>query len=141
MSIFYYVMRDSCTSKLSVSYMIVFLLVFAVYGSGNRIILFLYCNSTAWLLSLYFWECDVPFNWSWLTSCLFNLQVDVVPLKDVPKAIADYHMCIVKNMRLDSSVISQAAKMKLIMQFGMGLEGTMCLASIDFLKWGVLEIL
>ncbi|XP_044511024.1 hydroxypyruvate reductase isoform X2 [Mangifera indica] len=51
------------------------------------------------------------------------IQVDVVPLDDVPNVIQNYHLCVVKNMRLDSNVISQAKKMKLIMQFGVGLEG------------------
>lgn len=39
------------------------------------------------------------------------------------KAIADYHMCIVKSMRLDSSIISRALNMRLVMQYGVGLEG------------------
>ncbi|OMO93873.1 hypothetical protein CCACVL1_06307 [Corchorus capsularis] len=51
------------------------------------------------------------------------IQVDVVPLKDVPDHIENYHLCVAKNMRLDSNVISRAHQMKLIMQFGVGLEG------------------
>jgi phosphoglycerate dehydrogenase-like enzyme len=41
----------------------------------------------------------------------------------VPNSIAKYHMCIVKKMKLDSNIISRASEMKLIMQFGVGLEG------------------
>ncbi|XP_021278340.1 uncharacterized protein LOC110412179 isoform X2 [Herrania umbratica] len=51
------------------------------------------------------------------------IQVDDVPLKDVPDHIGNYHLCVVKNMRLDSNVLSRANQMKLIMQFGVGLEG------------------
>ncbi|KAJ0085435.1 hypothetical protein Patl1_07373 [Pistacia atlantica] len=50
-------------------------------------------------------------------------NVDDVPLDDVPNVIQNYHLCVVKSMRLDSNVISRAKKMKLIMQFGVGLEG------------------
>ncbi|XWS71497.1 hypothetical protein CRYUN_Cryun03dG0142800 [Craigia yunnanensis] len=51
------------------------------------------------------------------------IQVDDVPLKEVPDHIGNYHLCVVKNMRLNSNVISRAKQMKLIMQFGVGLEG------------------
>ncbi|KAK7271394.1 hypothetical protein RJT34_27252 [Clitoria ternatea] len=51
------------------------------------------------------------------------IKVDVLPFEDVPKAIANYHVCIVKSMRLDSDIISHAVQMKLIMQYGVGLEG------------------
>ncbi|RDY07546.1 gyaR, partial [Mucuna pruriens] len=51
------------------------------------------------------------------------IKVDVLPLEDVPKDIANYHVCILKNMRLDSDIISRAVKMQLIMQYGVGLEG------------------
>ncbi|KAE9598376.1 hypothetical protein Lal_00027182 [Lupinus albus] len=53
-------------------------------------------------------------------SCI---KVDVLPLEDVPKAIANYHVCVVKSMRLDSDIISRAVRMQLIMQYGVGLEG------------------
>lgn len=49
--------------------------------------------------------------------------MDDSSIEDVPDVIADYDMCIVKSMRLDSNIISRANKMKLIMQFGVGLEG------------------
>lgn len=51
------------------------------------------------------------------------IQVDDVSLDSVPNVIADYQMCVVKNRCLDAEVISSARKMKLIMQFGVGLEG------------------
>ncbi|OIV89566.1 hypothetical protein TanjilG_19243 [Lupinus angustifolius] len=53
-------------------------------------------------------------------SCI---KVDVLPLEDVPKAIGNYHVCIVKSMRLDSDIISRAVQMQLIMQYGVGLDG------------------
>ena len=46
-----------------------------------------------------------------------------MPLKEVPDHIGNYHLCVAKNMRLDSNVISRAKQMKLIMQFGVGIEG------------------
>ncbi|KAK7322364.1 hypothetical protein VNO77_25743 [Canavalia gladiata] len=52
-----------------------------------------------------------------------SIKVDVLPLEDVPKAISNYHVCIVKNMRLDADIISCAVQMQLIMQYGVGLEG------------------
>ncbi|KAI9200320.1 hypothetical protein LWI28_005927 [Acer negundo] len=51
------------------------------------------------------------------------IQVDDVPLADVPEVIANYHLCVVKSMQLNSNVISRAKQMKLIMQYGVGLEG------------------
>ncbi|XP_059666993.1 uncharacterized protein LOC132312577 isoform X2 [Cornus florida] len=51
------------------------------------------------------------------------IQVDDVPLDAVPDVIGNYDICIVKNMRLNSDLISRANKMKLIMQYGVGLEG------------------
>ncbi|XP_057453903.1 uncharacterized protein LOC130745588 [Lotus japonicus] len=51
------------------------------------------------------------------------IKVDVLPLEDVPKEIANYHVCIVKSMKLDSNIISRAVQMQLIMQYGVGLEG------------------
>ncbi|XP_021888111.1 uncharacterized protein LOC110807320 isoform X1 [Carica papaya] len=51
------------------------------------------------------------------------VQVDDIPLCNVPEVIENYHICVVKDMRLDSKVISRASQMKLIMQFGVGLEG------------------
>ncbi|XP_074378856.1 uncharacterized protein LOC141720379 isoform X2 [Apium graveolens] len=51
------------------------------------------------------------------------IQVDNVPLDGVAHVIANYDMCVVKSMRLNSSIISRATKMKLIIQYGVGLEG------------------
>ncbi|XP_031490572.1 uncharacterized protein LOC116257743 [Nymphaea colorata] len=51
------------------------------------------------------------------------VQVDVVPLDEVADVIENYHLCIVKNKRLDSGLIAHAKQMKLIMQYGVGLEG------------------
>lgn len=51
------------------------------------------------------------------------IQVDVVPLDDVPDVIENYHLCVVKMMKLDSHVIARAKQMKLVLQFGVGLEG------------------
>ncbi|CAL8107771.1 unnamed protein product [Prunus armeniaca] len=51
------------------------------------------------------------------------VQVDDVPLDDVPGVIQNYNICIVKTMKFDSNLLSRAEKMKLIMQYGVGLEG------------------
>ncbi|KAK4600858.1 hypothetical protein RGQ29_010459 [Quercus rubra] len=51
------------------------------------------------------------------------VQVDDVPLDDVPNVIEKYHMCVVKTMKLDSNVLSRATQMKLVMQYGVGVEG------------------
>lgn len=52
-----------------------------------------------------------------------SLQVDEVALDEVPNVIHRYHICVVKNRRFDATVIDKAVQMKLIMQFGVGLEG------------------
>lgn len=52
-----------------------------------------------------------------------HIKVDVLPFEDVPKDIANYHVCIVKSMKLNSDIISRASQMQLIMQYGVGLEG------------------
>jgi len=41
----------------------------------------------------------------------------------VPAVIGDYEICVVKSFRMNSDVLSRAKRMKLIMQFGVGLEG------------------
>nr|GMD51029.1 D-3-phosphoglycerate dehydrogenase 2, chloroplastic [Ipomoea batatas] len=51
------------------------------------------------------------------------IQVDDIPFDNVPAVIKDYDICVVKNLRLNSDLISSAKRMKLIMQFGVGLEG------------------
>ncbi|XP_024021067.1 uncharacterized protein LOC21391680 [Morus notabilis] len=60
------------------------------------------------------------------------IQVDEVPLDDVPKVIENYHLCVVKMMKLDSHIIARAKEMKLIMQFGVGLEGVDINAATKF---------
>ncbi|KAL9245463.1 hypothetical protein vseg_019113 [Gypsophila vaccaria] len=52
-----------------------------------------------------------------------HIQVDEVPLEDVPGVIGNYHICVHKMMQMTSDVISRAKQMKLILQFGVGLEG------------------
>ncbi|KAG5575723.1 hypothetical protein H5410_055857 [Solanum commersonii] len=51
------------------------------------------------------------------------VQVDDVPLESVPAVIGDYEISVVKSFRMNSDVLSRAKRMKLIMQFGVGLEG------------------
>ncbi|KAH6780428.1 D-isomer specific 2-hydroxyacid dehydrogenase family protein [Perilla frutescens var. hirtella] len=51
------------------------------------------------------------------------IKVDVVPFEEIPDVIGNYDICVVKSMRLNSDIIARANKMKLIMQFGVGLEG------------------
>ncbi|KZV50920.1 hypothetical protein F511_10491 [Dorcoceras hygrometricum] len=65
---------------------------------------------------------------SWLTKSWVGENrvidlVDVVPFEDVPNVIGNYDMCVVKDLRLTSDIIARARQMKLIMQFGVGLEG------------------
>ncbi|RZC54566.1 hypothetical protein C5167_013412 [Papaver somniferum] len=59
------------------------------------------------------------------------IQVDDVPLDDVPNVIDKYHICVVKNRHIDSNDIARATQMKLIMQFGVGLEGVDVKAATD----------
>ncbi|KAE8734842.1 D-isomer specific 2-hydroxyacid dehydrogenase family protein isoform 2 [Hibiscus syriacus] len=51
-----------------------------------------------------------------------SVKVDELPLEQV-LIILEIIICVVKNMRFDSNVIARAKQMKLIMQFGVGLEG------------------
>ncbi|KAM7509363.1 hypothetical protein LguiA_019816 [Lonicera macranthoides] len=51
------------------------------------------------------------------------MQVDDVSLENVPDVIGNYDICVVKSMRLNAAVISRANRLKLIMQYGVGLEG------------------
>ncbi|MCD7473362.1 hypothetical protein HAX54_015187 [Datura stramonium] len=50
-------------------------------------------------------------------------KVDDIPLENVAAVVGDYDICLVKNFKMNSHVISRARKMKLIMQFGVGLDG------------------
>ncbi|KAI5668170.1 hypothetical protein M9H77_18023 [Catharanthus roseus] len=56
-------------------------------------------------------------------QCYPFIQVDDVPFDDIPSVIGNYDVCVVKSMRLNSELISHAKRMKLIMQYGVGLEG------------------
>lgn len=67
------------------------------------------------------------------------LQVDVVPLEKVPEVIHQYHLCVVKNCRFDSALIAKATQLKLLMQFGVGLEGSK-IASSSFFFYFALKI-
>ncbi|KAG6422106.1 hypothetical protein SASPL_118669 [Salvia splendens] len=51
------------------------------------------------------------------------IKVDAVPIDEIRDVIGNYDICVVKSMRLNSDIIARANKMKLIMQFGVGLEG------------------
>ncbi|KAK8480743.1 hypothetical protein V6N13_145207 [Hibiscus sabdariffa] len=51
------------------------------------------------------------------------IKVDELPFEQIPDNIGNYDLCVAKNMRFDSNVISRAKQMKLIMQFGVGLDG------------------
>ncbi|KAJ7532247.1 hypothetical protein O6H91_14G079600 [Diphasiastrum complanatum] len=52
-----------------------------------------------------------------------HVQVDELSLEDVVDNIYKYDICVVRKMKFDESAISRATKMKLIAQFGVGLEG------------------
>ncbi|KAJ0256363.1 D-isomer specific 2-hydroxyacid dehydrogenase family protein [Hirschfeldia incana] len=51
------------------------------------------------------------------------IQADVAHVRDVPEVIKDYHIFVTLLMQMDSYVISRATNLKLIMQFGVGLDG------------------
>lgn len=51
------------------------------------------------------------------------IQVDDLPFSSIPGLIGNYDICVVKSMRLNSDLIASANRMKLIMQYGVGLEG------------------
>ncbi|KAM0057125.1 putative hydroxypyruvate reductase [Helianthus debilis subsp. tardiflorus] len=51
------------------------------------------------------------------------IQVDDLPFDSIPDLIGNYDICVVKSMRLSSDLIARATRMKLIMQYGVGLEG------------------
>ncbi|KAJ9537000.1 hypothetical protein OSB04_029733 [Centaurea solstitialis] len=52
-----------------------------------------------------------------------TIQVDDLPIANIPDLIGNYDICVVKSMRLNSDVIARATRMKLIMQYGVGIEG------------------
>ncbi|ONK55643.1 uncharacterized protein A4U43_UnF610 [Asparagus officinalis] len=51
------------------------------------------------------------------------IQVDDVALDDVPNVIGKYHLCVVKMCQMNADLIAKASEMKLVMQYGVGLEG------------------
>eukprot|EP00249_Psilotum_nudum_P003864 c17365_g1_i4 orf=85-1374(+) len=51
------------------------------------------------------------------------IQVDAVPHEEIPDKIRDYDICVVRLMHFDSELIARAKKLKLLVQFGVGLEG------------------
>ncbi|RLN35946.1 hypothetical protein C2845_PM03G23310 [Panicum miliaceum] len=46
------------------------------------------------------------------------IEVDEVGLEQVPDVIQNYHICVVKNRRIDSDIVAKATQMKIIMQYG-----------------------
>lgn len=60
------------------------------------------------------------------------IQVDAMAFDKVPDVIANYDICVVRGMMLDANVISLARQMKLIVQFGVGLEGVDIEAATKF---------
>ncbi|KAK1288822.1 hypothetical protein QJS10_CPB19g00079 [Acorus calamus] len=85
-----------------------------IENGSNNVTRVLFCGSH--------WPASQEYTREYLQSHPF-IQVDDVPLDDVPDVLSKYHICVVKNFRMDSKAISCANQMKLIMQFGVGLEG------------------
>lgn len=54
---------------------------------------------------------------------LLLLQVDAVAHEEISNVIHNYDICVVKMMRLNADIISRAKQLKLIVQYGVGLEG------------------
>ena len=54
----------------------------------------------------------------------FTTQVVCCEREEVPSAIADAHVAVPLMTRIDADVMSRARSLKLILQFGVGLEGT-----------------
>ncbi|CAM6097376.1 unnamed protein product [Calypogeia fissa] len=52
-----------------------------------------------------------------------HILVETMPLDEIEDHIHEYDMCVVKNYKLTSHILSRARKLKIITQFGMGLEG------------------
>ncbi|KAL6639083.1 hypothetical protein ACP70R_022813 [Stipagrostis hirtigluma subsp. patula] len=69
-----------------------------------------------------YWPASTNFTKEYLQNYPF-IQVDEVGLDQVPDVIHNYHICVVKNRRIDSDIIAKATQMKIIMQYGVGLEG------------------
>ncbi|XP_020102114.1 uncharacterized protein LOC109719719 isoform X3 [Ananas comosus] len=86
----------------------------AVENGNDSITRVLFCG--------YYFPASHNYTREYLQSYPF-IQVDTVALDEVPDVIHKYQICVVKSRRLDSELIAKAAQMKLIMQFGVGLEG------------------
>ncbi|KAF8690633.1 hypothetical protein HU200_041004 [Digitaria exilis] len=69
-----------------------------------------------------YWPASTNYTREYLQNYPF-IQVDEVGLEQVPDVIQNYHLCVVKNRRIDSDIIAKATQMKIIMQYGVGLEG------------------
>ncbi|KAF8731707.1 hypothetical protein HU200_015637 [Digitaria exilis] len=69
-----------------------------------------------------YWPASTNYTKEYLQNYPF-IQVDEVGLEQVPDVIQNYHLCVVKNRRIDSDIIAKATQMKIIMQYGVGLEG------------------
>lgn len=52
-------------------------------------------------------------------------QAETLPMDEIESVIHKYDMCVVKDYRLTSDILSRAKKLKVVTQFGMGLEGTL----------------
>ncbi|TYK31533.1 hydroxypyruvate reductase [Cucumis melo var. makuwa] len=83
-------------------------------------------DSSKGLIRVLFCGSHFPSSHNYTSEYLLNypfVQVDVVPCEDVPKVISNYHICVTKMMKFDFDLISRASQMKLIVQFGVGLDG------------------
>ncbi|XP_074279584.1 uncharacterized protein LOC141604919 [Silene latifolia] len=85
-----------------------------VAGSGREVTRVLFCGHQFPASHLYTRE---------YLSNYPHIQVDEFSIENVPSVIGNYHICIPKMMKINSDLISRAKKMKLILQFGVGLEG------------------
>ncbi|PUZ66564.1 hypothetical protein GQ55_3G325800 [Panicum hallii var. hallii] len=83
-------------------------------GSSRTVTRVLFCGP--------YWPASIVYTREYLHKYPF-IQVDEVGLEQVPDVIQNYHICIVRNRRIDSDIIARATQMKIIMQNGVGLEG------------------
>ncbi|VAI16537.1 unnamed protein product [Triticum turgidum subsp. durum] len=81
-----------------------------------------YSDVTRVLFCGHYWPASTIYTKEYLQNYPF-IQVDEVGLDHVPDVIQNYHICVVKNKCIDSDIIAKATKMKIIMQYGVGLEG------------------
>jgi len=54
-------------------------------------------------------------------------QLDSWSKEEAPDRIADYDICVPGMSRIDAAVIARATRLQLIVQFGVGLEGSVWL--------------